>query len=60
MVPVYKNHFTESDLKEAISMFASPIGKKISEKAPLIAQESMKVSMEWGMEIGQKMQGLIK
>ena len=60
MVPVYKNHFTESDLKEAISMFGSPIGKKISEKAPLIAQESMKVSMEWGMEIGQKMQGLIK
>jgi len=60
MVPVYKNHFSETDLKEAILMFDSPIGKKISEKAPIIAQESMKVSMEWGMEIGQKMQGLIK
>ena len=60
MVPVYKNHFSETDLKEAILMFGSPIGKKISEKAPIIAQESMKVSMEWGMEIGQKMQGLIK
>ena len=60
MVPVYKNHFSETDLKEAILMFDSQIGKKISEKAPIIAQESMKVSMEWGMEIGQKMQGLIK
>lgn len=60
MVPVYKNHFSETDLKEAILMFGSPIGKKISEKAPIIAQESMKLSMEWGMEIGQKMQGLIK
>ena len=60
MVPVYKNHFSKTDLKEAILMFDSPIGKKISEKAPIIAQESMKVSMEWGMEIGQKMQGLIK
>lgn len=60
MVPVYKNHFSETDLKEAILMFDSTIGKKISEKAPIIAQESMKVSMEWGMEIGQKMQGLIK
>tara|TARA_B100000768_G_scaffold80015_1_gene76074 strand:- start:1097 stop:1504 length:408 start_codon:yes stop_codon:yes gene_type:complete len=60
MVPVYKNHFSESDLKAAIVMFNTPIGKKISEKAPLIAQESMQVSMDWGMEIGQKMQGLIK
>lgn len=60
MVPVYKNHFSESDLKAAIVMFSTPIGKKISEKAPLIAQESMQVSMDWGMEIGQKMQGLIK
>ena len=60
MVPVYKNHFSEDDLKAAILMLGSPIGKKISEKAPIIAQESMKVSMEWGMEIGQKMQGLLK
>ena len=60
MVPVYKNHFSESDLKAAIVMFNTPIGKKISEKAPLIAQESMQVSTDWGMEIGQKMQGLIK
>jgi len=60
MLPVYKNHFSESDLKAAILMYNTPIGKKISEKTILIAQESMQVSMDWGMEIGQKMQGLIK
>ena len=60
MVPIYKNHFSKSDLEAAIVMFNSPIGKKISEKAPFIAQESMQISMDWGMEIGQKMQGLIK
>ena len=60
MLPVYKNHFSESDLKAAILMYNTPIGKKISKKTTLIAQESMQVSMEWGMEIGQKMQGLIK
>ena len=49
MVPVYKNHLSETDLKEAILMF----------KTPLIAQESMKLSMEWGMEIGEKIQGMI-
>ena len=60
MLPVYKNHFSESDLKAAILMYNTPIGKKISEKTILIAQESMQVSMDWGMEIGQKMQDLIK
>lgn len=59
MVPVYKNHFSETDLKEAILMFKTPIGRKIAEKTPLIAQESMQLSMEWGMEIGEKIQGMI-
>ena len=59
MVPVYKNHLSETDLKEAILMFKTPIGRKIAEKTPLIAQESMKLSMEWGMEIGEKIQGMI-
>ena len=60
MVPIYKNHFSESDLKEAILMYQTPIGKKISEKTPIIAQESLQVSMEWGMEIGEKIQAIIK
>ena len=59
MVPVYKNHFSESDLKAAILMYKTPIGKKIAEKTPLIAQESMQLSMEWGMEMGAKMQEMI-
>ena len=59
MVPVYKNHFSETDLKEAILMFKTPIGKKIAEKAPLLVQESMQLSMEWGMEIGEKIQEMI-
>jgi hypothetical protein len=40
-------------------MFKTPIGRKIAEKTPLIAQESMQLSMEWGMEIGEKIQGMI-
>ena len=40
-------------------MFKTPIGKKIAEKAPLLAQESMQLSMEWGMEIGEKIQEMI-
>ena len=56
LVPVYKKHFTEKDLKDAIELFKTPIGKKISEKSPIIAQESMQASMQWGMELSTKLQ----
>ena len=39
LVPVYQKHFSEQDLKDAIEMYKTPIGKKISEKTPIIAQE---------------------
>ena len=58
LVPIYKNHFTEQDLKEAIELYKTPIGKKISEKTPIIAQETMQASMQWGMELAEKMQSI--
>lgn len=60
LVPIYKNHFTEQDLKEAIELYKTPIGKKISEKTPIIAQETMQASMQWGMELSEKMQKYMK
>ena len=56
LVPVYQKHFTEQDLIDAIDLFKTPIGKKISEKSPIIAQESMQASMQWGMELSTKLQ----
>ena len=56
LVPVYKKHFTQQDLEDAIELFKTPIGKKISEKSPIIAQESMQASMQWGMELSTKLQ----
>ena len=60
LVPVYKKHFSEQDLKDAIEMYKTPIGKKTSEKTPIIAQETMQASMQWGMELSQKMQKYIQ
>ena len=45
MVPVYKNHYSESDLREAILMYKTPIGRKIAEKTPLITQESLPIEL---------------
>ena len=60
LMPIYKKHFTEQDLNDAIELFKTPIGKKISEKSPIIAQESMQASMQWGMELSTKLQKYMK
>lgn len=56
LVPVYKKHFTETELKEAVALFDTPIGRKIAQKNPLIAAESMEISMQWGMKLAEGLQ----
>lgn len=60
LVPVYKNHLSIKDLKDGIEMYKTPIGKKIAQKTPLITQETMNVSMQWGMEFSSKIQELMQ
>ena len=52
LVPVYQKHFTIKELKELISFYESPIGKKLAETNPAIMKESMEVGQKWGYQIG--------
>ena len=54
MVPLYKKYYSEDELREAIKLFQTPIGQKIAESKSLILNESMQLSMQWGMEISGK------
>ena len=58
--PIYQKHLSEEDLKTIIAFYNSEEGKKFAEKTPLIAQESMVVGQQWGIELGQKIQELAK
>jgi len=59
LVPVYQKHLSIQDLKDGIGMYQTAIGKKIAEKSPLITQETMGVSMEWGIQFSSKIQELM-
>ena len=59
MVPLYKKYYSEDELMEAIKLFQTPIGQKIAESKSLILNESMQLSMQWGMEISGKLQEMI-
>ena len=59
MVPLYKKYYSEDELMEAIKLFQTQIGQKIAESKSLILNESMQLSMQWGMEISGKLQEMI-
>ena len=59
-VPIYKNHFTESEINEAIGLYEKEkILQKIAKKTPIMSQEAVGPSMQWGAQLGQKLQTLI-
>jgi len=57
LVPVYQKHFTHEDVKELISFYESPIGKKLATKTPILTQEAMQLGQIWGMNLMAKING---
>jgi hypothetical protein len=50
-IPVYDRHFSHDDIKKLIQFYESPIGKKLLDLTPLIAQESYRIGEEWGQKL---------
>ncbi len=45
MVNIYDKHFTHEEIKDLITFYESPVGKKILEKNPEITSELMNIMM---------------
>jgi len=59
LIPIYKKHFTQEDVKAIIAFYESPIGKKLAEQTPLISTESMQASQTWAMGLFGKIQAYL-
>ncbi len=44
MVKLYTSNFTEQELKELISFYQSPLGKKVMEKMPTLTAQSAQIT----------------
>jgi hypothetical protein len=51
--PIYQKYMSEQDLKDLIAFYQSPIGKKLAEKTPFIAADSMQAGQEWGKKLAE-------
>lgn len=55
LVPIYKKHFTQEEIKELIAFYESPIGMKMSKETPAITQESMQLRQKLAVGFMKKM-----
>lgn len=46
MVKLYTTTFTEAELKELMAFYQSPVGRKVLEKMPLLAGQSVQISQQ--------------
>jgi hypothetical protein len=53
-IPIYDKHLTHEEIKGLIAFYQTPLGAKLIEKLPAIAQDSMAAGMKWGQEIAMK------
>ncbi|MFL6235195.1 MAG: DUF2059 domain-containing protein [Thermoanaerobaculia bacterium] len=56
IVPIYEKHLTHEDIKGLIAFYESPLGRKVTNMLPVIAQESMQAGQQWGMDVARRVQ----
>lgn len=44
---VYAKHFSDEEIRGLIAFYETPLGRKVTEALPAIAEESMQVSVKW-------------
>jgi len=51
---VYASRFTEQELKDALSFYKSPLGRKLVSEEPSILDQSMRTAQTWAEGLSQE------
>ncbi|MDR3013205.1 MAG: DUF2059 domain-containing protein [Chitinispirillales bacterium] len=54
-IPVYKKYYTHDEIKELIKFYETPIGRKMAQVSPAMAQEMMVIGQRWGEKVGAEL-----
>ncbi|MBW4636886.1 MAG: DUF2059 domain-containing protein [Gloeocapsa sp. UFS-A4-WI-NPMV-4B04] len=53
LIPIYNKYFTEEDIKQLITFYQTPLGKKLISVNPQVARDSLIVGQQYGKEVAQ-------
>ena len=51
IVPIYSRHFSHEEIRQLIAFYESPVGRKLADATPQIAQESYQVGVTHGENV---------
>ena len=51
---MYTQYFTAQELKELLAFYKSPVGKKLIEQQPVIADASLKFAQDWANKLSDE------
>jgi hypothetical protein len=57
---VYAEHFTEAEIKQALTFYKSPLGKKLIQQEPLVLEQSMGRVQSWGEQFQEQVMSRIR
>jgi hypothetical protein len=60
MAQAYASHFTEAELKELITFYRSPTGKKLVTELPAVLEESFASVRAWGAKTSEEFIGALR
>jgi hypothetical protein len=56
MALIYARNFTAEEMREMMTFYRTPLGQKLLQRMPVVAQESMTAGQAWGRQIGAEVQ----
>jgi len=59
IVAVYARNFTIEEMRQITAFYGQPVGQKLLDKMPVVAQESMDVGRQFGQSIAGELQRLV-
>lgn len=60
MATFYATEFTEPELKEIVTFYQSPAGKKLLERQPIVIDHSMKFAQDWANKLSEEVIGKMR
>lgn len=60
IIPIYDKYFTQTEIKELVAFYQTPIGKKAIAVLPKVVNESMMAGQKWGQSLGPEIDKRVK
>jgi hypothetical protein len=54
LIALYRKHFTRDEVRALVAFYRTPVGKKLSDKLPVLGQEAQTIGAQWGERLGPK------